>query len=117
MAVTKAVERADGILDLPDKASAGLVERPVAQCADEHAERVHRLPEIVAGGSEKTRLGEIGRIGHFLLALEIVGEIQVCKLQLKRVDQQSAKGVGQHSNNGHPEHGEDCVGPVEEIAV
>ena len=94
-AVEQAVQRLDRAVEVLDQALRLGVHAACAQRADEHAQRVHRLAQVVAGRGQEARLGDVGLFGQRLLALHGLEQVDVLEAQAQRGHQVGVEAPAQ----------------------
>ena len=96
----EAVERMDRRLDLVDQRDGRPRQDEAAQGPDEETERVNGLAQVVTGGSEEFRLGEVGALCDVPLPLEIVGHLLGADLQAHQLIERPVRADAEPAHSG-----------------
>ena len=91
----QAAHGAHGIVDVVEQLARFIVHRAGAHRRDEQAERVHRLPQVVARGREEARLRGIRLLGRELLALQVLDQVEVFEAQHHRLGERGGRAPRQ----------------------
>jgi hypothetical protein len=93
-------ERIDRGLDLVDQRLSRSRQNEAAPRADKETEGVNRLAQVMAGGGEEFRLGEVGALRDVSLPLEIVGHFLGADLQAHELIERPVRSEAEPAHSG-----------------
>ena len=111
------IERFDRAGDLFDQPLTAGIELALAQRADKHRERMHRLAQVVACGGEKARFRLVGLDGEFLLRAEVANEVALFDVQSQRLGQGTVRAPREQQHGENICDREPAEGEVEIVAA
>src|SRR5205814_1050664 len=85
-------------VDMVDQSLCFNIHRPGAQRADEHAQRMDRLAQIVTCGREEARFCQVRLMSQIALVAQLADEVDIFKTQPQRFDQ---RGVDATRKQGY----------------